>query len=485
MKKKINVSSIGFKIILGLMFIGSLANYVVPIALIGSATIALLLSMEYLKKPNVEACKGLITLLLYQNLSIGLGAHIFANKSESLKLITQIPFLVITIIWIFLELKLINSDRNNKKTRIFFILLVVSIFFSLLIDRGSIQAILMNVRNLTVFFMAFEIGKYNVNDKADLDKIIKYIMRNALIFLVFGIVLNLLGYKGYEFIGIDEVYLAKGVQISGRLDDRFYTTLIKTQFLRMGSLLYEPVNLAYFYALSTIVAYFANWTQNKKLKIIFVIICGIGLILTFGKGGYLIVLATFLAYYLQLLLRSNMKKVDERKVYRISLIILAFFLVAFCIYYYKNIGAASSVHFWAVMGTWKNILKQPYGYGIGTGGNMSQLLNQVSDTSSWLDTGGETAFMSFMYQIGVQGTLFLVLCLLSMKKINLENNEERKLIYVFNYIPFILIGISMLQDNTFTPQCIVPFMIIQGALLNINIKKEEQNEKSINSSTYL
>ena len=31
-------------------------------------------------------------------------------------------------------------------------------------------------------------------------------------------------------------------------------------------------------------------------------------------------------------------------------------------------------------------------------------------------------------------------------------------------IPFILLGVSLLQDNTFSPQCITPFMCVLGAL---------------------
>ena len=125
-------------------------------------------------------------------------------------------------------------------------------------------------------------------------------------------------------------------------------------------------------------------------------------------------------------------------------------------------------------------MKQPWGYVLGTGGNAAQTFN--SSNGDWLETGGETALMSFMYQIGIQGILALILTMLSMTNIRKkqffrkEDKDIGRLIGIFNYIPIVLIGVSLLQDNTFTPQCIVVYMFVIGALKNMtqNLQKFQQ-----------
>ena len=218
------------------------------------------------KKTSPNYCIGIISLLLYQNLCIGLGASIFSNFSNSLKLITQIPFGTLFVIW-SVQL-LTNSKIANDKSFKYFVFLVVCIIISLFIGRGSFLSILINIRNLITFFIAYQVGKLNIRSSNDMNRVVKYIIKSAVIFLIFGIILNIVGYDGYKIIGIDEVYYAKGMTLNGKLDDRFYTSLIDTQFLRMGSLMYEPVNLAYFYSLATIVAYFSNWTKKYAIKLI-------------------------------------------------------------------------------------------------------------------------------------------------------------------------------------------------------------------------
>lgn len=469
--KIIPIENNEFKIILVSMFIGSIIWPFTYLALFISLFMAAILGFKMTKQTSSKYCKGIISLLLYQNLCIGLGAHLFGNFSSSLKIITQIPFATLFVIWAiqFIKNPKIRQDKSFK----FFIALLICIAISFLIGRGSILAILINIRNLITFFIAYQIGKLNIENTEDLNDVVKHIIKNAVIFLVFGIILNILGYKGYQLIGIDEVYHAKGVEITGKLDGRFHTTLIKTQFLRMGSLMYEPVNLAYFYSLATIVAFFTTWTKDIKKKLLLTILCGVGLILTFGKGGYLLTFTAFLSYYLYKILEkyvSPKMKFNAKKTFIGSLILIAIFFISFCLFYYWNIGAAANVHFWAIEATWKSVISRPLGYGLGTGGNMATLFNNTP-IETWLSSGGETALMSFTYQLGLQGLICIIICMISMIRIKQKNQKPLQI--VFNYIPFLILGVALLQDNTFTPQCIVPFMFIQGACTRLSSREDK------------
>lgn len=273
------------------------------------------------------------------------------------------------------------------------------------------------------------------------------------------------GYEIYKRIGINEVYIAKGAPIGNSLGGRFYTTLIKKQYLRMGSLMYEPINLAYFYSFCSLISCFSTWTKDKLKRVFYILVSSIGLILTFGKGGYLIAISALLALLTHKILRNlkKTKSISEKKVYKLTFIVIAIFLSAFSLYYYHNIGAAVNTHFWAIERTWKNILKHPYGHGLGTGGNAATTFNDTSK-KTWLETGGESALMSFTYQIGIQGSFCLIMCMLSF--VNFNNKKLKNIEIVFKYIPLILIGLSIMQDNTFTPQCITPFMLALGYFYN-------------------
>lgn len=466
MKIKFERHYLGFVLCILFMFIGSFNKICTLISLLFVIIVAIWMGLYYSKYPKYECCIGIINLLIFQNFSLGVGAHLFSNMHSSLKYITQIPFLTVSIIWLFFEIYLIKNKKllSNKEHKIFWILIFM-IMLSLIIGRGSFQSILINFRNLTVFFMAYSIGYECLKSEREFDVYQQKTIIISLFVLLVGIVLLILGYNGYKIIGIKEVYFAKGSPlVSEALDGRFYTTLISKKYYRMGSLYYEPVNLAYFFA----AVFLSNWFRLKnKIDKISLLLVLIGLILTFGKGGYLLVIATFLCIYTQKIFCVFRKKFSKKNIIRIVILFVLTVLIVFCIYYYKTVGAAVSPHFWGVIQTWQSILKRPFGYGLGTGGNMAQIFNTIKNTS-WLSSGGETALMSFMYQIGIQGIIVFIWCFTNLSVSGTKIKNTKYDIYI--YIPIIIIGISLLQDNTFTPQCIIPFMFLQGGAKKVTEK---------------
>lgn len=443
--------------ILILMFVGSTNVICSYISIVVIALLAIELGKFYSEKTNVDCCVGIVLLLVFQNFSIGLGAHILNNYSASLMLMTQMPFMTIVIIWgmCFIgKRRLIAIDGKRKK----FFVLCMLILLSLAFGHGSINAILINIRNMTVFFLAYEIGFAQIDNKKDLEKFERTISIFAFVLLISGLILLVGGYPLYKMIGINEVYFAKGSSLSGDLDGRFHTTLIKTQYLRMGSLFYEPINLGYFYACAFLTAWFGNWQKTKLEKFLSIAISGLGLILTFGKGGYLIAGTVWICVYVYR--RLNKVKFEFSREQKRSLIIIAMILgvTSFCIFYVNNIGAAVLPHFWGIIQTLESVKRKPIGYGLGTGGNMSQTLNGLALS---FETGSETALMSYFYQIGIQGGIAFVICVINLAL--KPDKQVAKEIEMFCFVPYILVIMSLLQDNTFTPQCIVLFMICQGA----------------------
>ena len=477
MRRKVSIIEFLYISICVFIFAGAANRKMTYISLIVTIVFSIILANISVKTKSVNICKGVLFLLIMQNLCIGLGAHIARNTDSSLKLLTQIPFLTTAVLWV-LTCAIQKWRVENESLRVCFVALIVCIVISFFISRGSIQAMAISVRNMTVFYMAYEIGSRNINTEEKKDDFIQFFVKSGLVLCVIGIIILFGGYSVYKFLGIHEVYIAKAAAFTeGGMDGRFYTSLFSQKsYVRMGSLYYEPVNLAYYLSMCFLCALYKNpWKNNAVMKITSIIFLGVGLFLTFGKGGYIIATGTIGCVFAEKIL----KKIKGHIGVPIVIVIGAgVIMVAFCIYYVNNVGLAVLNHIWGVQLTWKNVLKQPYGYGLGTGGNAAQVLGSLSD--AWLATGGETALMSFMYQIGVQGVLFFVLNFIYMSKTQTTSKSDFE--RMFFYIPYILIAISLLQDNTFTPQCIIPFMLLQGAhTANKKISvKEYKNEKNQN-----
>ncbi len=343
----------------------------------------------------------------------------------------------------------------------------MSILFSTQFGIGTIQSVAISIRNLTVFYMAYEIGAECCGTSQDRKILLKHIIICGCVLCILGLLIHAGGYSLYRCMGIHEVYIAKAAPFTkGSFDGRFYTSLFSNKsYVRMGSILYEPINLAYFMANSFICAIFEN--QWKGMKRGASILCiGLGLILSFGKGGYIISILGVGCYVAEEILGFVRKKVGKKAV---SLLIMGNVLLAMIIFvnwYVSHIGLAVLNHIYGITKTWTNVLEHPMGFGLGTGGNAAQVLGKGID--DWFGTGGETAYMSFMYQIGIQGMIFFTI-LLSGIAFDMKLRQS-KLERVFFYMPFILLTVSLLQDNTFTPQCIVPFMLVQGALCDYRLR---------------
>ena len=134
----------------------------------------------------------------------------------------------------------------------------------------------------------------------------------------------------------------------------------------------------------------------------------------------------------------------------------------------KYIGAAIRPHIWGIQNTWENVLARPWGHGLGTGGNAAQILGGAN-SEDWFGSGGETALMSYAYQIGLQGVLCFILCVFSTAV------QKANEFTPFFYIPIILVGVSLMQDNTFTPQCITAFMLLQGGVNKVLLSHSSAN----------
>lgn len=259
-------------------------------------------------------------------------------------------------------------------------------------------------------------------------------------------------------MGLYEVYIAKQSSLGDLAGwgGRFVTSIDGSHdVLRMLSTYYEPVNLAYLFS-AGVVCVAETWKRGVARAFALCIVTA-GLVMTFGKGGWVVAIAAG-AF---ILLSAGMRRrgCSQRDLARLLALIVGVIAVALTAYYFL-IGGAVRPHFWAIERTRSNVLFSQLGHGLGTGGNAAAFFGGSSD--EWLSSGGESALMSFAYQVGIPGILCLFLALLAMSKTSktVEASSQRALLFS---LPVILFGVSLLQDNAFSPQCIVPFMLMLGA----------------------
>jgi len=421
-------------------------------------------SLNQLRQQRELILLAIVVLLVFQNFLIGVGAHL-AGNDQGLTFLTQVPLLFTAGLFVGGPLKTIRWDWV---TRLFLGLLGIALG-SLAFGHGSLGAIIANLRNLTFFFMVYQIAWQNSRLASfDVAALCRRLSHLAFLIIGVGVVLLLGGYRAYAAIGIDEVYRAKGATALAQagLDGRFYSDAFGHAVTRMGSLYYEPVNLGYLLVGMLLFLVMFRWTQSWVVRVLSEAIVLVGVFLTFGKGALMVLGLALLAPGIHRSLKWCLHFLNDRAIYLGVMLLVAGLVYLYSNFYYQTFGGAVGNHFTAITETWQNILARPLGHGLGTGGNAAAALNVgESDDATWLSTGGETALLSFGYQIGLVGIGILSLIFVQLGRQHLVhlNSLTRRVqasCLQLAYLPVILIIMSIFQDNTFTPQCIAVYMML-------------------------
>lgn len=401
---------------------------------------------------------SIIVVLCLQNFIIGVFGKL-GGQTNSLSFMTQIPFLF--LFFIFLLLFIQKKLKLNKLYGAMFLLFLVILFA--IRNGGNINDVLIQVRNLIVFFLAFEVFSYCCRDEYEFNKFSKHFLLIGIFMFVTAILLYIGGFSLYEKLGIANVYTAKGLPGEGTyfLPPRFTTEIFNIPITRMGGLYYEPVTMGYFFSAEFIGSLILPWTKNISNKIFLSIIFGMALLLTGGKGGMLIAASLLLG---SICIKVGRSRVSPGKIW----IVLTFIILIFTIFsefYASNYAGPAGAHFTTIKDTWSTIKQNPLGYGLAQGG----FNNNELSFDDQMATGAESALMSIGYQLGIQGMVILGLLFVIMTNQIIKfsykiNRLDHLYYYVIAFIPIILFGTSIFQLNTYTPQAIVPFMaLLSGA----------------------
>lgn len=414
---------------------------------------------------------SVVATVAFQNLVIGIFGQI-GDQVRSLLYMTQIPILYIGSIYVLLLVT--QKLRIEKVTIAYFALMLVAVVAAVKSGLWSLQ----DFRNLSAFYFAFEIGRYCLDNKENFLLFARRFIALSWIMAIAGFVMLEIGYPLYSMMGIEQVYIAKGLanEAVSHLPGRFNSDIFGHPVTRLGSLYYEPVSVTYFFAASVIAALSVKWTSNAILRWGTLVVFIWAAVQSGGKGG-LLILAVLLASMLAFRILKFIFTGFTRKVlFWITVGASTVAVWIFAQFYSANYAGPAKAHFDSITGTFDAIMENPLGYGLGMGG--------MRDTTGhgWLASGGESALMSFGFQLGIPGLIVLlsVFALMAATLLNRVNQQGfRWYIYCSTFIPVAVYGVSVFQGNTVTPQACVPLMVFAAGLIGTNTTKETTHENSI------
>lgn len=399
--------------------------------------------------------KMAISLLLFQNFAIGIGAHMTGNFSSGLSWLTQIPTIFIAMAYLSIVLK----KHIHKSELVFFIYLLFCLVFFFM-GNGGVVAKVTYFRNFTIFFMAFRIGKHYINTRDRFLQFIDFFMKLSIIAVVFGLIGWFIGKSFYQSIGVLEVYKAKQyTAYRDGLPGNFRTLFFGNWVDRFASLYYDPVNFSYYMALACLIAFMS---RRKALFIIFVI-CEM---LTFGKGGLLILGLSLMCVLVQKLFSRYNAKLTRSLIIIMAIVAMAALVYIIQTKYANDFGTYN--HFYGMITGINGVIRNPLGHGLGSAGNLIKTVEINSQEVS------ETGMINLAYQIGVLGVALFSYLFLSTAHgafLNYKKDKEQ-LCLLCSFLPFVLLVVSIFQENTYTPQCVVPYMLLIGGACNANIIAE-------------
>lgn len=431
-----------------------------------------------------------IFLNVFQNTIFGLSFNINPTKNDNLLLFLGVKDILIA----FIIISLILCDKDFikcltiklKKHEIFILIWFLVIFISFFLSSGLFMAKLSYVRNFCFGFLLYFFGKLVIKNKDALTIFLKFVVGMAILVCLFAF-LEFLFFDKFVYLDVfhlDKIYQAKhghpsptDVELlpSGR-EVRYGTDIMGVPFSRIGSTFFEPVNLSYFLAFSWVILLFLFY-RNKNLLSAFLVISS-GLILSFGKGGWIVAFFSFIG----LVLFTNKIIVKLRHLLLINLL----YVVIIILFGYK-ISYSAAMHIIALGYGFKSMLTNLLGFGLGSGGNFENIFSH-RDITDYLLSGADSTFGVIMFQLGGIGILFWILAhLFLIKQLLRARNYYHDISKKFSrlnlaaalMITTIFIN-GLFQEHTSGTQAAGIYYLFSGMMTGLYYRDKRQRNENIN-----
>ncbi|NQT95287.1 MAG: hypothetical protein HQ572_02445 [Candidatus Omnitrophica bacterium] len=417
--------------------------------------------------------KLFVFIITLQNIFIGLAIHLSPGMPiNSIRLLisfTSVYVLVACIAILFFDAAARRSFFNVsqmlpfEKIAILFIICAGAYFFK---GKAPLFAKFGYLRNFTLFFFIYILGKLSVKGKGSLKDFFRFLFIFSFVICVFGFIERFILPESFwlDTLNVLKVTEAKGRGIEeGLLPSVFMTDFFGVWTRRLASTFAEPVNAAYFFAFTTIAALVAR-------NIFMMVVAGATLFLTLGKGGMLVAsvtLVVMIAAYTLFRKRMDIKR---------AVILLPLF-VTFINFYVGKFRGSAAAHMQGLSSLPINLFNYPLGRGLGTGGNWGSIFEVSIIEKRITMTGAESMVGTIGHQMGIIGMLLYILFFIFMVRYLLKsyrlflNRGDKYLAKNNLFAAAIMLGIfmvSLFQENTFGPQAGGIYFLFIGMVVGTN-----------------
>ncbi|MBO0586105.1 hypothetical protein [Sporosarcina sp. E16_8] len=433
---------------------------------------SLWITLAYILKGNAKSVYFIFLISIFQNfVTIILMGPFNISAAYYLQYYKEF-FLIILIAYLFL-FKSRRMAKFNPIDLISILIIFYLIAVSFWISDGSLFGKMASLRQIIIPFLFYLLGKHIVMGTTDLKKFTNKIIGVGILMVAFGIFEGYIYPTFWQDMKVINFFLARrgeelltfifGVPLSFYTHD--FQNIVGGPVRRIASFVANPPVLGHVLGFLIVFLLFSRKELNgKKLTILFL---SMGLLLTLGKGGLLTVLVGAV-FYLLFVIRKPLVTYFLGGVFTIGVI-----MYLKVVFEHQLSGAKH------VAGFTDNIivaLEHPFGAGLGTSGNLSELYNQSATIGS-----GESFAGLVMGQLGIIGfiffSLFFIFIMLNLLRI-MKSFKSDRFLYTFTGALFsivcaIFVGGIVTESAISYTSAGIPLFLSSVVINNYKKLKEE------------
>ena len=249
------------------------------------------------RKLNINSLYVLIFIIMFQNFVLVIFSSIMPASIMSMYIISKEIFVIVLVLYAFIRYK---REINILDLAVIFFGLVV--LYGFIASDASIRAKLANARQLIIPIILFYFG-YILNTKEkDINSIFKIIIKIGKIIFIIGVIQFLIGDKLFDYINVSSFYISKGLGewiSNGKYPVSFVAwdlhQILGIYTIRFMSIFYEALTAGHIMALCFVISiFYDNFNESRSKRGIWSICFLLGVILSFSKGAYLVIIIALL-----------------------------------------------------------------------------------------------------------------------------------------------------------------------------------------------
>ncbi len=335
-----------------------------------------------------NAVKYLIALCIFQNIFLMICSPFLNSTTFTLLALVKEIYVCGYIVVNFVRRRTISRTGICCALAILVLLLCVMLF-----GQGNLKGTLTSFRQLYLPFLFVLFGESCELSQKDFTEIVRFFVICCVIACLFGLVEIATGNKIWNVLGLKRYASLKGIA-ERRLKNGVLRSFYSYEFggksmRRMASVLVDPVILGELLALALVLVMFCkDIFRSKSIKWLCTGLFAVCLLLTFAKGGILIVMISF-----AVLIGRTMKSKALQFLCTMGILVAA----AAYLVYSTTIGSSGVAHMKGLITGFQAMMEHPFGTGIGSAGNMADAYGGYGVNNV---AGDESYIGSLMAQVG-------------------------------------------------------------------------------------